>query len=37
MENISILIDELTNDLDFIEIKKLVDPNKIVSYEKLIR
>ena len=36
MENIYTLLDELSNDLNFIEIKNLVDPNKKVSYEKLL-
>ncbi len=36
MENIIELIKELENDLDFIELKKPVDPIKIISYETLL-
>ena len=36
MKYITILINNLDNDLDFIEIKTQVNPINIVSYEKLI-
>jgi hypothetical protein len=36
MENINELINNLIYDDDFIEIKKLVNPNQIVSYETLL-
>jgi hypothetical protein len=36
MKNILDLIKELNNDGDFIVLKKPVDPNKPISYEKLL-